>query len=869
MSTFGFALPVSEALPFAASRKRSLEVPQSRLAEQVAPAPKCPQPLPYLHPWPFSKKTVAKAFEYERDEYEHTGPVLSAQHEPRQAPPQLGARPKCSQPWRPGLVVPVGPRGSVGSMQVETPQAGEMRPRPKPSSSKPLTAFSKAQRADDTSRLNARLARLAEVAPADAPLFLSVQRETDDPDLQRWASCLLEASILKARKRQAVLDEDFQAALALKELEEKATAEVLATQRLVLPAGDATLPRDRRQPHNDDLRHWASCILEAAVLKAKKKHAVAVEDFEAAGSLKELEEAAVADVLAAQQRVVPSAYRGRLELVRKFKQRAADVEDFGLAANLKDIESQLEEAALLEVALAAEEPSLQALQLACQLLENRHGKIRSLLEPSGDGKLSPGDLAHEVRRDILGRKEDLMAARGDAVIVYGGVRLADLMLVKTVKAEPQEEGSRLRFARYVKAEPQEDGGSPRLLPVKTEWTPVKRESPHDGKNGSAKAPPLSLDLIERRLVVLKKIKERHAPSPIELAEIRKVNVVRDALQLLQQGSRKRASAMLDQYESFLERVRRHEFGENSPTSAAQPPAVEAGPGDAQRTLADPVPAASTASQKPCGSIPGHHRKRKVWVKVESDSGEDTAGDAQLAGAVEPTTHGEHSGASVVGSNFREERNTKPLSTFPTSLAPSGVSTLEDGRLWGACCRIWLPAAVLAAGDQLVRQLAGPAETNLSHLRRKYPSSGLELHGEASFAAPPQRRLCLVALFESVVVDAKLVLDAVDLAETACDVIGEELGLNEDEIQEAFKSIRKEYDLSPTRSSLLAQSPQLQAVSPASAPPSRVELRQREVLAMGFSAGGVPLSLLGEHAAKQSRRSEVSERFGLRSLSTCV
>merc|ERR1711862_530057 len=69
----------------------------------------------------------------------------------------------------------------------------------------------------------------------------------------------------------------------------------------------------------------------------------------------------------------------------------------------------------------------------------------------------------------------------------------------------------------------------------------------------------------------------------------------------------------------------------------------------------------------------------------------------------------------------------------------------------------------------------------------------ELHGEASATAQPEGRLRVVAFFTGAI-EPGLVLDLVDMVETACDVIGDQLGLTEDEVQRAFNDIRKEYDL---------------------------------------------------------------------------
>jgi len=473
----------------------------------------------------------------------------------------------------------------------------------------------------------------------------------------------------------------------------------------------------------------------------------------------------------------------------------------------------------------------------------------ALLEPSSSDDLTPGDLAHQVRKDLRGRLEDLMVARGEAVIPEGGVHLADLMLMRHVKAE-QQDGSGSRPIVSVKKEMllcKEERPTSNVSPVKTCFAAVKREIQPEGQEQSSNVTPTRRDVIERRLAILKKIKERHAPSPAELAEVRKESLVRDALLLFHQGDRKRALAMLDKYEADLEQVLRRETEASMPSVSASPLRVLNAPETAGLPSAEDTERNHTSTS---GCTLGQPlKKRKICSKAEpneSDSDTEAARKANMASAVEPELQGR--GIEPI-STIRQTQASHSQGASSTASCSSSQGPQGNGRKVGtACCRVWVPAAVLPAGDKLVQYLVGPGGKNLSHLRKIFPNASVEKQGEASLSVPPDQRLRLEVLFETgdeakLVVAAKLVLDVVDLVETACDLAGEEIGLSEDEVQEAYASIRKEYVVSPT-----ASTPHAQPKKPAkaTAPADPVELRrQREMLASSFSAGGITISSLAK------------------------
>lgn len=164
-------------------------------------------------------------------------------------------------------------------------------------------------------------------------------------------------------------------------------------------ASDSAAHPKQEDGSNVDLLHrWASCLVEDAILNAKKRRAVTSEDFQKAILLKKLCDQARERVLAAQRAAIPNTYEEKLKIVREFKEKAVEVEDFDAAQNLKEMEMELEEAALLEAASAVEVPSLKALEMAGDLLKNRPDQFRSFLEPQSTADLMSGDLTMEVRK---------------------------------------------------------------------------------------------------------------------------------------------------------------------------------------------------------------------------------------------------------------------------------------------------------------------------------------------------------------------------------------------------------------------------------------------------------------------------------------
>lgn len=115
----------------------------------------------------------------------------------------------------------------------------------------------------------------------------------------------------------------------------------------------------------------------------------------------------------------------------------------------------------------------------------------------------------------------------------------------------------------------------------------------------------------------------------------------------------------------------------------------------------------------------------------------------------------------------------------------------QGQATGRCCRVWLPSIVLPAGDRLKAALEGVNGANFEHLARKHPGSAFRVFGAASPSLPPWKRLQVVAQCQNVVDLDKVEADVVDLAETACDIVADGLGLSDEQVQQAFEEIRVE------------------------------------------------------------------------------
>jgi len=75
--------------------------------------------------------------------------------------------------------------------------------------------------------------------------------------------------------------------------------------------------------------------------------------------------------------------------------------------------------------------------------------------------------------------------------------------------------------------------------------------------------------------------------------------------------------------------------------------------------------------------------------------------------------------------------------------------------------------------------------------RKYPSVDLRIDGQMSAAAPPAHRMHVCMSSEDSEVFEAASADVLDLVETVCDMVGEELGMSEDQAEKLIQEIRAE------------------------------------------------------------------------------
>ncbi|CAK0851027.1 unnamed protein product [Prorocentrum cordatum] len=123
---------------------------------------------------------------------------------------------------------------------------------------------------------------------------------------------------------------------------------------------------------------------------------------------------------------------------------------------------------------------------------------------------------------------------------------------------------------------------------------------------------------------------------------------------------------------------------------------------------------------------------------------------------------------------------------PSAPAPGGGSGAPRGF-----CKYWLPEAVFGSGQDLRELIAGPGGAHFGHVLKKYPSVDLRIEGQPSLAAPPAHRIHLSMSTEVSEIFENAAADVLDLVETVCDMVGEELGMSEDQVEGLIQEIRAE------------------------------------------------------------------------------
>merc|ERR1712050_547607 len=124
--------------------------------------------------------------------------------------------------------------------------------------------------------------------------------------------------------------------------------------------------------------------------------------------------------------------------------------------------------------------------------------------------------------------------------------------------------------------------------------------------------------------------------------------------------------------------------------------------------------------------------------------------------------------------------------MPSAPLPSSTSSAPRGF-----CKYWLPEAVFVSGQDLKELIGGPQGSHFGHVLKKYPTVELRIDGQPSTAAPPAHRLHVVMSSEDSEIFENAAADVLDLVETVCDMVGEELGLNEEQVEGLIREIRAE------------------------------------------------------------------------------
>ena len=95
------------------------------------------------------------------------------------------------------------------------------------------------------------------------------------------------------------------------------------------------------------------------------------------------------------------------------------------------------------------------------------------------------------------------------------------------------------------------------------------------------------------------------------------------------------------------------------------------------------------------------------------------------------------------------------------------------------CKYWLPETAFKSRQDLRELITGPGGSHFAHILRKYPTVDLRIEGQNSLSVPPAHRLHVSLSSEDSDVFESASADVMDLVETVCDMIGEELQMSEE------------------------------------------------------------------------------------------
>lgn len=130
-------------------------------------------------------------------------------------------------------------------------------------------------------------------------------------------------------------------------------------------------------------------------------------------------------------------------------------------------------------------------------------------------------------------------------------------------------------------------------------------------------------------------------------------------------------------------------------------------------------------------------------------------------------------------------------TPASSLPPVQDRAVADPGAPKGYCKCWLPEAIFASGQDLKELITGPDGAHFAHVLKKYHHVELKVEGQASLTVPPAHRLHVSMSSEDSELFESAAADVLDLVETVCDMVGEELGMSEDQVEELIQGIRAE------------------------------------------------------------------------------
>ena len=119
--------------------------------------------------------------------------------------------------------------------------------------------------------------------------------------------------------------------------------------------------------------------------------------------------------------------------------------------------------------------------------------------------------------------------------------------------------------------------------------------------------------------------------------------------------------------------------------------------------------------------------------------------------------------------------TTPAVVAATAVKPAPAVTSAPRGF----CKYWLPEPVFKSRQDLRELITGPGGSHFAHILRKYPNVDLRVEGQNSLSVPPAHRLHVSMSSEDSEVFESASADVLDLVETVCDMVGEELQMGEE------------------------------------------------------------------------------------------